>query len=61
MRFSGHRASATFCRYAIKDERVLPEAAEKLNRAGLGLGQAHLGQNEVPADGSRRPRDTATH
>jgi integrase len=61
MQILGHETAEIFRRYAIKDERVLREAAEKLNRAGLGLGRAQLGHKTTSPSEPRRTGGIVTH
>ena len=61
MAILGHETAEVFRRYAIKDERVLREAAEKLSRAGYGTDKTQIRHNAP--EGTDRPSstDTLTH
>jgi integrase len=61
MQILGHETAEVFRRYAIKDERVLREAADKLSRPANTRTKAHLGHNEHQPRGNHQGDDGLTH
>ena len=61
MQILGHETAEVFRRYAIKDERVLREAAERLSQAANRRAKAQLGHTDPIQRGSEQGDKTLTH
>jgi integrase len=61
MQILGHETAEVFRRYAIKDERVLREAAEKLSRAANQRSKPQVSRNAAPGNDTQPTDSTLTH
>jgi integrase len=61
MQILGHETAEVFRRYAIKDERVLREAAERLSQAANRRAKAQLGHSDPIQRGPEQGDKTLTH
>ena len=61
MQILGHETAEVFRRYAIKDERVLREAADRLSQAANRRAKAQLGHSDPIERGSQQSEKTLTH